>query len=100
MIEVSADQLKRAVESQHGGKATFVQAVPVHEEYGGQTMWDGVVWVFDLKGSNGGAFRAYALSCERQNGKRRFFTVLHSPKVGNPREAVRAAIVVERRAWK
>jgi hypothetical protein len=28
MIEVSPDQLKQAVESQHGGTADFVQSVP------------------------------------------------------------------------
>lgn len=62
MSEVSPDQLKQAVESQHGGTATFVQAVPVHEVHEGQTVWDGVVHVFDLKGSDSGAFRAYAWS--------------------------------------
>jgi hypothetical protein len=31
MAEVSIDQMKQAVESQHGGKASFVQSVPVTE---------------------------------------------------------------------
>ena len=97
MTEVSPDQLKQAVESQHGGTATFVQAVPVHEKHEGQTVWDGVVHVFDLKGSPSGAFRAYAWSYERDDGKRRFFAVLHSPKIVGPREAVQAAIVMEQR---
>ena len=97
MAEDSPDLLKQAVETQHGGRATFVQAVPVHEELGGQTIWDGVVSVFDLKGSSSGAFRAYAWFYERDPGKQLFFSVLHSPKVDGPRAAVRSAMAAEQK---
>ena len=100
MIEVLPDRLKDAVESQHGGKATFVQAVPVHEEHGGRVVWDGVVHVFELRGQPKGHFKAYAWSYERLDGKRRFFAVLHTPKINSPVEAVRAAIAAEARAGK
>ena len=98
MSEVSPDQLKQAVESQHGGTATFAQSVPVHEKFEGQPVWDGVVHVFDLADSSSGATRAYAWSYERPDGKRRFFAVLHMGPITGPREAVRAAIVAEARA--
>jgi hypothetical protein len=68
MSEVESGQLKIAVESQYGGTVTFVQAVPVHEVHNGETVWDGVVHIFDLKGSPGGATRAYAWSYERPDG--------------------------------
>ena len=97
MAEVSAAELKQAVESQHGGTATFVQSVPIHEEHNGETVWDGTVAVFDLAG-HPKATRAYAWSYERPDGKRRFFAVLHVPPITGPREAVRAAIVAEQRA--
>ena len=101
MTEVAVSELKQAVESQHGGTATFVQSVPVHEEHNGQVVWDGTVTVFDLKGSPTGAFRAYAWSHELPDGKRRFFAVLHSPpQIVGPRQAVAAAIVAEARAGK
>jgi len=100
MTEVSPDQLKQAVESQHGGTATFVQAVPVHEVHNGETVWDGVVHVFDLDDHPDGAFRAYAWSYELGGGKRRFFAVLHTPQIDGPRKAVQAAIVAEARAVK
>jgi len=32
-------ELKRAIESQHGGRASFVQSVPVTETHDGQTVW-------------------------------------------------------------
>lgn len=100
MSEVSPDQLKQAVESQHGGTASFVQSVPVHEEFEGKTVWNGTVHVFDLKDSPSGASRAYAWSYERDDGKRRFFAVLHAGPIDSPVKAVRAAIVAEARAGK
>jgi hypothetical protein len=97
MSEATASELKLAVEFQHGGMATFVQSVPIHEEHNGQTVWDGTVHVFDLAG-HPTATRAYAWSYERPDGKRRFFAVLHIGGITGPREAVRAAIVAEQRA--
>ena len=91
------DALQHVVESNYGGKATFVQMVPVCETHGGQTLWNGVVHVFDLKGSDSGAFRAYAWPCGQGggpgDGKPEIFTILHSPLVFSPALAVRAAII-------
>jgi hypothetical protein len=97
MSEVDSRELKKAVESQHGGRASFVQSVPVREEFKGELVWDGTVSVFDLADSPSGATRAYAWSYERDGGKRRFFAVLHMGPITGPREAVRAAIVAEQR---
>jgi len=58
------------------------------------------VHIFDLKHHPDGAFRAYAWSYERGDGKRRFFAVLHTPQIDGPRKAVQAAIVAEARAGK
>ncbi len=99
MTEVSPSELKKAVESQHGGTATFVQVVPVHEKHGDETVWDGVLHVFDLA-DHPYANRAYAWSYERDDGKRRFFAVLHNGAVDSPAKAVRAAIVAEAKAGK
>lgn len=96
MEEASTDQLKRAVESQHGGRATLAQSVPVKETFDGKTVWEGVVHVFDLSG-HPKAKRAYAWSSERDGGKRRFYAVLHIGPVTGPVEAVRAAVVAEHR---
>ena len=98
MSEVAPSELKRAVESQHGGTATLAQSVPVHETHEGKPVWDGVVHVFDLAGSPSGATRAYAWSYERDDGRRRFFAVLHTGPIDSPVKAVRAAIVAEARA--
>lgn len=95
--EVSPGQLKAAVEGQHGGTATLMQSVPVKETFQGTTVWEGVVHVFDLAG-NPKATRAYDWSSPIEGGeKRRFFAVLHTPSIGSPVAAVRAAIIQERR---
>jgi len=53
------EDLRHAIESQHGGKATLAQSVPVKETFEGKTVWEGVVHVFDLTG-NSKSTRAYA----------------------------------------
>ena len=95
MTRASSDQLKQSVESQHGGKATFVQCVPVHEKRGDHTIWSGDVTVFDLRASTSGAFRAYAWSRELPDGKSQFFAVLHTPRIVSPAHAVRAEILAD-----
>ena len=95
MIEVEADQLRDAVQNMHGGTATLAQSVPVRETFEGQTVWEGVVHVFDLAGYPT-ATRAYAWSSPIEgSAKRRFFAVLHTDRINSPIEAVRVAIVAE-----
>lgn len=92
MNEVSPDELKCAVESQHGGTATLAQSVWVDEQFEGKPVWQGVVHVFDLAG-HPDAKRAYAWSSHTIDGstKRRFIAVLHMGPITGPVEAVRAA---------
>ncbi len=97
---VNADQLKQAVEGQHGGKAVLIDALPVKEVFQSQPVWEGVVHVFNLEG-HPKATSAYAWSSPVDGSdKRRFYAVLHLGGIRSPLEAVRAAIVAERRAAK
>jgi hypothetical protein len=96
-MEVSVDQLKQAVEGQHGGTATLVSVVPVKEVFEGRTVLKGVVHIFDLQG-HPNAIRAYAWSSPMEgSNKRRFYAVLHLGGIRSPLDAVRAAIVAEHR---
>ena len=91
------DQLKQAVEGQHGGRAVFLAAEPVKETFNGKTVWEGTVHVFDLEG-HPKATRAYAWSTPGKGGdRRRFYAVLHLGGIRSPLDAVKAAIVAERR---
>ena len=97
MENVSADQLKRVIELQHGGTGTFVRSVRVHKPSGPRAAWDGVVHVFDLKG-HAKAKRAYAWASPIEGGtKPRYFAVLHQDRVKGPAEAVKeAAAAIQR----
>ena len=96
MTEVEPDELHKAVENMHGGNAELLQSVPVSETFQGNRVWEGVVHVFKLTG-HPKATRAYAWSSPIEGSeKRRFFAVLAIP-IFSPVDAVRAAIVAERK---
>jgi hypothetical protein len=87
-------ELRDVIRRLHGAEATHVESVPVKEEFNGQTVWDGVVEVFDLTGHSA-AHRVYAWAHDTDdpNRPRRHVTVLHLHPVKSAREAVRAAII-------
>ena len=98
MIEAAARELQQAVEEQHRCRARLVTAEPVTEKFQDQTVWEGVVHVFDIEG-HPKAPRAYAWSSPIEgSSKRRFFAVLHLGGIRSPQDAVRAAIVAEHRS--
>jgi hypothetical protein len=98
MIEVDADQLKATIERMYHCKAKLTQTVPIREKFARETVWEGVVHVFEIAG-HPKATIAYAWSSPIEGSdKRRFFAVLHQPPINSPIDAVRAAIVAEQRA--
>jgi hypothetical protein len=97
-MDVSAGQLKQAVERQHGGTAMLVTKVPVKEAFEGFTVWEGTVHIFNLEGHSRATI-AYAWSSPVEGSdRRRFYAVLHLGGIRSPLDAVRAAIVAEHRA--
>jgi hypothetical protein len=82
----------------HGAEAVHVESVPVKETFQGQTVWEGIVEVFDLVG-HPTAFRAYAWSHDTDDpaSPRRHVTVLHAHPIKSAEDAVRAFIIQESR---
>ena len=92
-MTIGFDELRLAIESQHGGTATFAHEMPVTETWQGQTVWNGAVSVFDLTG-HPLAKRAYAWSEPVEgSSKRHVYAVLHVAPVDSPLAAVKASIV-------
>ncbi len=87
-------QLRDVIHDLHGAKAQHVESVPVKEMFQGQTVWDGVVKVFHLKG-HPTADKVYAWLHETDDPDRpkQHVTVLHISPVTSPKTAVQAAIV-------
>lgn len=93
--EVSIKALAKAILDLHGCKARWVKSAPVKELFEGETVWEGIVQVFDLI-NHPKATRCYAWSHWLDNSKkRRFFAVLHQEPVDSPHAAIRATIVSE-----
>lgn len=93
------EELRYVIQKLHGVEATHRESVPVKEVFNGQTVWEGLVEVFDLKG-HPKTNRVYAWSHETDNpdDPERHVTVLHIPPVVSPITAVRAAIIQEFRS--
>ena len=92
MGETSIQPLAAAIEQRFGSTPAYVGAVPVHETFEGQTVWDGTVHVFDLEDGQ----RCYAWAFEDEQDEAvvlRIVTTLHKPTVDSPLAAVQAAIV-------
>jgi glycosyl transferase family 25 len=90
-------QLQRAVESVHGGRARLAESRTVSERLDDGTVWEGVVHLFDLHG-HPEPMRAYAWSLPLEGQENlQFFSVLHGPPITSPADAVRAAIAADRK---
>ena len=87
--------LRQAIHDLHGCDSAWVESVPVTDAFQGQTVWNGTVEVFDLRG-HPTAQRCYAWAHALSDSeKRRYVAVLHAGPIDSPQAAVRAAIVQE-----
>ena len=84
------DNLQAVIGKMHGCQSTHVESVPVHEVFRGQTVWQGVIEVFDLIG-HPKAKRGYAWAFQ-DGAVTRYIAVLEIPPVDSPVTALRAAI--------
>jgi hypothetical protein len=89
-------EIQAAILNLHGCTSTYVETVPVVEEFQGQTVWQGEVEVFDIEG-HPKATRAYGWShaSGEDDQARRYVTVLEIPPVDSPQTAVKAAVMSE-----
>src|SRR5437868_15421689 len=90
------EELRDVIRRLHGAEATHVESVPVKEMFKGDTVWEGIVEVFDLVG-HPTASRVYAWTHDTSdpNNPRRHVTVLHLHPIKSAQDAVKAAIVQE-----
>jgi hypothetical protein len=98
MGSTAIKSLAQAIEQRFGSTPVYVESIPIHETFEGQTVWEGIVHVFDIEG--GQRCYAWAHLEDGQSGKQRIVTVLHQPPVDSPLAAVQAAIVQEHRQQK
>ena len=94
-------ELKNLIRQLHGCEAEHAETVPVREVFQGQTVWEGEVEVFNIRG-HPKARRCYAWAhTTGEDGKgKRYVAVLELPPVTSAQTAVRAAIIDEARKQK
>lgn len=90
------EQLQNIIRILHGVHSTHVQTVPVTEQFKGETVWDGIVEVFELHG-HPKATHAYAWTHDTDDPQqpKRSVAVLKIPPAVSPETAVRVAIMQE-----
>ena len=90
------EELQAALLNLHGVTSQYVETVPVTETFQGETVWEGEVEVFDIRG-HPKAKRAYAWghATGENDQARRCVAVLELPPVNSPKTAVQAAVMSE-----
>ena len=92
MSEVPIAGLKQAIRDLHSCKSEYCSTTRVVQHFGGQEVWKGEVYTFDLIG-HPSAVCCYAWSSPVEGSEiRRFVAVLQEPAVNSPETAVRAAV--------
>lgn len=88
------EELRDVIQRLHGVEAKHINSVPIKETFRGQTVWDGVVEVFELIG-HPKATKLYAWShaTDDPDKPKRHVTILHGGSITSPLQAVRAAII-------
>jgi hypothetical protein len=87
-------ELQDVIRHLHGVQSKHVESIPVKETFQGNTVWEGIVEVFELHG-HPKAPKIYAWAHDADGPKKRHVTVLHIEPVTSALAAVRAAIVQE-----
>jgi hypothetical protein len=87
------DELRETIRRLHGLESEHVDSVPVKETFHGETVWDGIVEVFEVKG-HPKIPRVYAW-LHKQGRGHQHVTVLHIAPITSAVQAVRASIIQE-----
>ena|SRR5215207_8626919 len=93
LMDAVEQELKIAVERQHGGTAHLAYIDAVSATIQGRSVWGGIVLVFDLHGQ-AEAERAYAWFSPAEGSRgREAHVVLQSPAIRSAYDAVMAALL-------
>jgi hypothetical protein len=92
------EELQEVIRKLHGVESTHRESVPVKEVFNGETVWDGIVEVFNLHGHpQANTAYAWTHATDDPESPKRHVTVLQVPPAVSPIEAVRVAILQELR---
>jgi hypothetical protein len=85
---MTSEQMAKVIAKKEGSPCTFQRAIRVTEKFKGQTVWDGIVYVFSLDRPPEEICYGWV-----DPDAKSLVTVLKRPPVESPETAVRAYIV-------
>jgi hypothetical protein len=90
------EELRNVIRRLHSVESRHVASIPIKETFGGSTVWDGCVEVFELIGHpTATKLYAWSHSTDDADNPTRHVTVLHNDLITSPLLAVRAAFIQE-----
>jgi hypothetical protein len=88
------ERLRRVIRDLHGVESSYLRSERVHETFEGETVWEGMVEVYSLKG-HPKAGLAYGWGEDTDDGGRRYVAILGLAPIRSARDAVLASIVAQ-----
>jgi hypothetical protein len=88
------ERLRRVIRDLHGVESSYLRSERVHEMFEGETVWEGMVEVYSLKG-HPKAGLAYGWGEDTDDGGRRYVAILGLAPIRSARDAVLASIVAQ-----
>src|SRR5262245_26932251 len=90
------NRLRMIIQHLHGCDSRHLESVPVHEQFLGETVWEGRVEVFEII-DHPRATRCFAWGNQpsRLETSHNFTAVLGIPPIDSPAEAVKAALAAD-----
>ncbi len=82
------EAIQDAIKKGYGLEATHIKTISVNFKHDGESIWDGEVEVFEIKG-HAEAKQAYGWGFKKDDGAIEFVTVLEKPPVDGPETAVK-----------
>jgi hypothetical protein len=93
------EELQTVIKRLHGVESRHVESVPVKEVFRGQTVWEGMVEVFEIQDHpTTNKIFAWSHQTDNPDNPRRHVTVLQLDQIVTPVDAVRAALIQESRS--
>ena len=87
-------RLQKAIRDLHGVDSSHLRSERLHLMYRDETVWQGVVEVFGLKG-HPKAGLGYAWAHEADGGGRRYVAILGVPPIKSAADAVQAFLAAQ-----
>ena len=92
------ERLQMVIREMHHCDASHIETVKVHETFRGETVWQGEVEIFNVVHPKATLCYAWSHPDGKRDKDERAFAILGMPPVQSALDAVRVAIVAQRKA--